>query len=137
MSLSLSKDLLNTLYTTVSKALLPPCLSPCLSSIYPKLSFYYYLQSYSLSLSISVADYCSKLLFQCTNVKFTVNASFYYITSTHAHQHLMIFWVFVAREFNCDRQTTALLYRYNYIYIYIIRKLIIFPPTIYIIIYIQ
>ena len=79
--LSLFKELLNSLSTTVSKVLLSLCLI--------------------LSLIIF-----SKLLFERTIVKFTVNASFYYVTSTRARQRL-IFWVFVAGEF----------YRQQYYYI--------------------
>ena len=44
------------------------------------------------------------------NVKFSVNASFYYVTSTRARQRL-IFRVFVAGDFVTDRQTMVLLYR--------------------------
>ena len=75
----------------------------------PELSFYYCLQSSSLSLSNSVTDYHSSLLkasFQFLTHKITVK----FIMSTCACQCL-IFWVFVAREFVTDRQTTVLLYR--------------------------
>ena len=57
LSLSLSNDVLNSLSTNVSKGLLFLCLI--------------------LSLIIF-----SNLLYECTNVNFTVNASFYYVTST-------------------------------------------------------
>ena len=49
-----------------------------LSQRSPEHSFYYCLQSYSPSLPNSVAD--SRPSLQA--VKFTVNASFYYVTST-------------------------------------------------------
>ena len=66
------------------------------------LSTIYCLQSSSLFLSNSVTDYPSpQLLFECTNVKFTVNTSFYYVTSTSKSLGLRCGWI-------CDRQTTVL-----------------------------
>ena len=80
----------------------------CLSLFkYPELSFYHCLQSSSPSLSNSVADYCLSLLYERTNVNFTVNAFFYYVTSIKASRQCLIFWVFVAGDIN--RQTTVLL----------------------------
>lgn len=79
--------------------------------LYPDLSFYYFLQSSSFSCLLL------SLLKACINVKFIVSASFYYVTSTCAWQHI-IFWVFVAREFVTDWQTDTHIdtgYNYNYI----------------------
>ena len=68
----------------------------------PELSFYYCLQTSSLSMSNSVTDYLLKLLFEHTNVKFTVNDSFSYVMSKRIRQCL-IFWVFVGGEFDKQR----------------------------------
>ena len=74
-----------------------------------KLSFYYCLQSSSLSLSNSVADYCSSLLKASFRMQ---KCQLYYQLYYQIYcQHLfimsrqyLIFWVFVARKSVTDKQ---------------------------------
>ena len=81
----LFSNILNPFYTTVSKAFLFLC----------------------LILSLIIVYFFLDLLYESTNVKFTVNAFFYYVTSIKALRQRLIFWVFVAGDI--DRQ------RYYYI----------------------
>ena len=60
------------------------------------------MSSNCLILSLIIACPFSNLLYEHTNVKFTVNAFFYYITTIKASRQRLIFWVFVAHEFVTD-----------------------------------
>ena len=68
----------------------------------PELSFYYCLQSSSLSLSNSVADYRLSLLYNAKMSNLLSTPSL--LCHVKASRQHLVFWVFVAGEFVTDRQ---------------------------------